>query len=163
MEKPGCCTETKLERKLKEWETRLNAAQTGHYIMAERYQWCNFFIAMPVVILSVIVASFIFYQPTPEDIFATPLKWVAIAVTVLSSLQILIRPSEKAEQHRTKASRYGSLKRKLEITSLKNNLDTEWENLSKELTYEWNSVAEDSPLTPNYARKKIKRLSEQHH
>lgn len=161
MQNSGCCTETKIERKLKEWENRLNAAQTGHYIMSERYLWCNIFIAMPVVTLSAVVASFAFFEASPGSAWALPLKILAIIVTVLSSLQILIRPSEKAEQHRTKASRYGCLKRKIETLSLKSNLDTEWAHISKELIYEWNSIAEDSPLTPNYARKKIKKLSEQ--
>ncbi|TSD78966.1 SLATT domain-containing protein [Pseudomonas sp. KBS0710] len=161
MENSGCCTETKIERKLKEWEARLNAAQTGHFIMAERYLWWNFFIAMPLVTFSVIVVSFVFFQAPPEDMWSISLKVAAIAVTILSSLQILIRPSEKAEQHRTKASRYGCLKRKIEMLSLKSNLTAEWESTTKELMHEWNSIAEDSPLTPNYARKKIKKLSEQ--
>lgn len=127
--------------------------------MAERYLWWNFFIAMPLVALSVIVASFIFFQAPPEDMRAISLKIAAIVVTVLSSLQILIRPSEKAEQHRTKASRYGCLKRKIELLSLKSNTDDDWKDMAKELMHEWNSIAEDSPLTPNYARKKVKLLS----
>ena len=128
--------------------------------MAERYLWCNFSFAMPLVSASIIVVSFVFFQAPPEDLLAILLKGAAIAVTVLSSLQILIRPSEKAEQHRAKASRYGCLKRKIELLSLNSNLDAKWDDTTKELMHEWNSIAEDSPLTPNYARKKIKKLSE---
>lgn len=163
MQNTGCCKDSKIDQKLKEWEARLGAAQTGHYIMSERNLAYNFLIALPLVCLSVVVASFVFFQAAPEDTSALLLKIAAIIVAVLSSLQILIRPSEKAEQHRVKASRYGCLKRKIEIYALNTTRDTEWPVFSKEIMYEWNSIAEDSPLTPNSARKKIKKLTEPQH
>ncbi|MEX5683054.1 SLATT domain-containing protein [Pseudomonas silesiensis] len=154
------CKDLKMEQKLTEWESRLNMAQAGHYIVSERYLQLNLLFSVPLVFLSVVVGSFLFFQSAPDEATSVLLKDAAIAVAILSPLQTLIRPSEKAEMHRVKASRYGCLKRKIEFFSLNNDRGAEWASFSKEIMYEWNSVAEDSPLTPDSARKKIKKLAE---
>ena len=148
-----------MENRLKEWEIRLNAAQTGHYVSSERYHRVNNLLGLPLVIISSFVSAFLFFDQSglhyDVEVF---LKAGGVAVAILASLQTFLRPSEKSEMHRIKAAKYGSLKRKVELFVSQEHSSDEYYRFSKDLMIEWNAIAEDSLVTPHSIRKKIKKV-----
>lgn len=86
------------------------------------------------------------------------MKILGILVALLASLQTLMRPTEKAEAHRTCAVKYGNLKRKLEQFSATKVDPKDWDSFSKEIMIEWCGVAENAPTTPQRLRKKVDKI-----
>lgn len=146
-----------MKTKFEEWEIRLNVAQAGHYIACEKYQKINNLLGIPLVILSSFVSAFLFFDQ-PSSHISLFLKIAGVVVVILASVQTFIRPSEKSEMHRVKATKYGSLKRKIELINSQPSLPGESPFIAKELITEWNSIAEDSPVTPRRIRKQIQKL-----
>jgi len=146
-----------MKEKLEEWEVRLNGAQAGHYMSCEKYQRLNNLLGIPLVILSSFVSAFLFFENVNWYI-SLFLKISGVIVVILASLQTFIRPSEKAEMHRVKASKYGSLKRKVEVAIKQSHNSEESQDLMTPLLFEWNTLAEDAPVTPHNIRKKIKEI-----
>ncbi len=146
-----------MKEKLEEWEVRLNGAQAGHYMSCEKYQRLNNVLGIPLVILSSFVSAFLFFDNV-NFFISLFLKISGVIVVILASLQTFIRPSEKAEMHRVKASKYGSLKRKVEV-AVKQSLNTDESlDLITQLISEWNIIAEDAPVTSHNIRKKIQDI-----
>ena len=146
-----------MNAKVREWEVRLGASQVVHYAAAERYLRLNAVLGMPMVILSSFVSALLFFDQAHStvDVF---LKAGGILVAVLASIQAFVRPAEKAELHRIKATKYGGLKRKTEIYLCQEPSPERFQIFSKELMTEWDAIAEDSPTTPDKMRKRIKEI-----
>jgi len=153
-----------MDNKLNEWKERLNEAQTGHYAASEKFSRINNLLGLPLVILSSFVSAFLFFDQNTYYL-SVFLKVAGLLVAVLASIQTFIRPSEKSEQHRFKATKYGGLKRKVEIFLIKHQeqespKSQEFFDFCKEVVMEWNSIAEDSPVTPQHIRDKAKVISD---
>lgn len=147
------------ESKLREWKNRLDVAQAGHYRQSEIYAVFNLIIGVPLVVLSSFVSTVLFIDPTVDPTAHTVDLCARVAgalVAVIASIQTFVRPVEKAEQHRSKAAKYGSLKRKLEFFAARKSQD---QNLEEEFLQNfetsWDSIAEDSPTTPWWVRKTL--------
>jgi hypothetical protein len=146
-----------MTKRIQEWETRLNVAQVGHYAAAERYLRLSAVLGMPLVVLSSFVSAFLFLNQ-PSALLDVLLRTGGVLVAVLASVQAFVRPAEKAELHRIKATKYGGLKRKVEVFLFQQAPPEEFLRFSKELMTEWDAIAEDSPTTPNRIRKRIKSI-----
>ncbi|MCB1065504.1 MAG: SLATT domain-containing protein [Verrucomicrobiae bacterium] len=142
---------------LQQWEVRLTSAQTGHYVASERYSRLNNLLGMPLVILSSFVSAFLFADQS-NSVISLFLKCAGIAVALLASIQTFVRPAEKAELHRVKATKYGSLKRKVETFLATEKSEEDLLSFFKVLVAEWNAIAEDSPVTPHRIRQEIKKV-----
>ena len=148
-----------MEDKAKEWEVRLNLAQAGHYAASEKYMFINNILGVPLVVLSSFVSAFLFFdQPGAQEWINLALKISGLIVAILASLQTFMRPAEKAEMHRVKATKYGGLKRKIEQFLCQGASESDWPIFSKEVITEWNGIADDSPVTPQSLRKKVKSI-----
>jgi hypothetical protein len=148
-----------LRELLSEWKLRLNKAQIGHYIATERAISLHHYLGIPLVALSAFVSTSLFLDLSK----VSPLLMISmiassIATTILASLQTFLRPSEKAESHRTKAAKYGSLRRRIELFLIKNSTKQEMEQFLSELQVEWDHTAADAPVTPRDIRKRISVL-----
>lgn len=145
---------------IKQWSNRLAAAQTGHYIAAERYILINRFIGIPLVASSTFVSAFLFFESDEfSDGLSLTMKILSIFVALLASLQTLMRPTEKAEAHRSCASKYGSLKRRIERFSTITHKPEDWTEFSKEIIIEWSGIADNAPTTPQRLRNKATVIS----
>lgn len=148
-----------MDTMIKQWCDRLVVAQTGHYIASERYILINRFIGIPLVVSSTFVSAFLFFETdTFSDELSFTMKVLSILVALLASLQTLMRPTEKAEAHRSCASKYGSLKRRIERFSAVEYTPDEWAAFSKEIVIEWSGVADNAPTTPQRLRKKANAI-----
>lgn len=150
------------ESKLREWEDRLGSAQAGHYRQSEIYAGFNLFIGIPLVLLSAFVSTVLFIDPTAGSTAQTIdlcAKIAGAVVTAIVSIQTFIRPAEKAEQHRSKATKYGALKRKLEFFSSRNTGDQQAEeSFIRDLEISWEAIADGSPTTPWWVMKTLRSV-----
>lgn len=150
--------ENKLYKLLSDWDIRITKAQIGHYMSAEKYIKWHYFIGGSLIILSSFVSSSLFLQ-SKEIVVNNILIISSISATILAGLQTLISPSEKAEIHRSKASKYGSLRRRVELFSSTGSLsENEAKIFIKELKHDWDNIAGDSPLTPRSIRSKVTKI-----
>ena len=146
-----------IKTKLQEWEIRLGTAQTGHYIVCERYRRLHNVIGLSLVCLSTFVGAFIFF-PETDSYVSTGLKVAGVLVAILAAIQTFIRPLDMCELHRIKAIKYGVLKRQVEVFTCMPDFESKFPQFSTELMTGWNAVSEDSPITPNSVRKKTKDI-----
>lgn len=150
----------KSQELLQEWKIRLNKAQIGHYISSERYaRWHNW-LGIPLVILTTIVgtSSVVEIWLGNQQNLSLMLAVFSFLSALLASLQTFIRPGEKAENHRSKAARYGTLRRDIERFLISDHDDVEFGNFLNKLQMQWDNIAYDSPVTPRSIRKKITKL-----
>jgi len=147
----------KINQRLKKWEIRLYTAQTGHYIASEKYQNIHTIIGLPLVILSTFVSAFLFFN---SDVFwhALFLKISGLVVAIFASIQTFLRPAEKAEMHRSKATKYGKLKRSIELFRNSQFDEDQFQKFCQNFTFEWNAIAEDAPVTAQSIRNKVNLL-----
>lgn len=142
-----------LKSLVEDWEVRLTKAQVGHYLAAEKYQKTNFYIGILLIILSSFVASSLFLE-TQVDLIKRFIQGASVLSMILAGIQTLIRPSEQAEIHRSKAVSYGSLRRKIELNLSLCRPGEMDEAIIREIKNEWDGIANSSPVTPNILRKK---------
>lgn len=141
---------------IKEWSYRCNKSQIGHYITSERYSKLHYLIGLILILLTTVVTSSLFLNAS-NDIVKLFIIITSISASVLATIQTFITPSEKAEIHRSKAGKYGALKRKLEQYMITNN-GANFNSFTTTVRAEWDSIAENSPTTPKGIRDKIKNV-----
>lgn len=150
---------TSLKDLLMEWKLRVNKAQIGHYIATERFISLHHYLGIPLVVLSTFVSTALFLDLSKVS---QPLMFIVISssiiTTILASLQIFLKPSEKAELHRSKAAKYGSLRRRLELFLAKDTNLPEMEQFLSEVQTEWDHITSDAPVTPRAVRQHISEL-----
>lgn len=142
------------------WRFRLNKAQIGHYISCERYQWWNTTIGILSVLFSGTTTGLLLLDFNSLD--KAYLKTIIIILSLLAalttSLQTFLRLGDKAELHRSRASRYGSLKRSIELFAIKEYKQEELSIFLKDVESKWAMIAEDAPVTPKRIRQHIKNI-----
>ena len=127
----------------------------------------NTILGVITIILSLIVSSALFVQVVQylssekiSNAFLIILVTDALSVlvTTLSILQVFLKYSELAENCKTISSRYGFIKREIEILMTKKSIMEEAldESLNR-INIEMVSLAEDSPHIPAHIYKKVKR------
>ena len=145
----NCCDPQSMAEgyeRLREMERRLNIAQVGHLMASERFHKLNMALYLPLFALTLVIAACTFLDSDP--FWKVVLQVAGIAAAAMSFVQPVLRFGERAETHRLKGARYGSLKRQVEFHLLKQPNMTSMAEFSNTMLHEWNSVAEDSPLTP---------------
>lgn len=142
-----------------EWRDRLLLAQSGHYVVAEKMQRRSLYLGVVSILLTMTLTSVVFYKPIHgDDLFSLCIAAISVFSGVISTVITFYRPSERAEIHRQQAARYGALRRRVErIISC-----AEYRALSDSLADVqkcWDSIAQDSPLTPKSAIDKASNFS----
>ncbi|MCD9490277.1 SLATT domain-containing protein [Photobacterium phosphoreum] len=134
------------------WTEKLKNAQEGHYKETESLNKTHSRIGVGLIFLTTIITAFIFYEPIEykNEIKLALGMSSAIAVT-LSGIVSFGRFSERANEHRITASRYGKLRRQLEYLKATNpelNQQNDSKQKLKLLRIEWEYIASTAPLTP---------------
>lgn len=143
-----------------DWDIRLTKAQVGHYIAAERYLFYHSLVGIILVISSTFVSSSLFLD-TKIGLLKNSIITASVVSTILAGIQTLIRPSEQAEIHRSKAVKYGMLRRKMELFSATPKTDDLEENFLLELRTEWDNIADNAPITPRRLRQTAAKVLSQ--
>jgi hypothetical protein len=104
------------ENLLPSWLWRLRESQFSHYDAAKALDRCNYWLGVPVILLSTFVGTSVFAAlgksvDPPLQIFV---GLVSVVAAMLSGVQTVLRFSERAEKHRSVAVRYGALRREIE-------------------------------------------------
>lgn len=137
------------EELLEDWYRRLRYAQYAHYEAAKAFDCMNYWLGIPVVVLSTFVGTSVFASlgKLVDATVQISIGLISVLAATLASLQTFLRFSERAEKHRVAASKYGALRREIEellatggpippeaITPLRLGIDR---------------LAEDAPHVPN--------------
>jgi hypothetical protein len=134
---------------LEDWHLRLRFVQFAHYESAKSFEHLNYWIGVPAALFSAFVGTSVFASigKTVDARFQIVVGLVSVLTTVLSSVQTFLRFSEKAENHRVAAARYGALRREVE------EILTVGENITKDiitpLRREIDKLAEEAPHIPS--------------
>ncbi len=146
------------KKTLTEWNERLKKAQKGHYIAAEGYSKNEQWLRVPAVVLSAFVSTSViasFFEATPVQV-----NYLAGGLSIISTLLLALlsstRVEEKSHAHERSAAKYGKLSRSIERFLASGKKDTEADSFQESLQNGWDLIADDSPVTPQWARKKIK-------
>lgn len=93
----------------------------GHYIAADHKRALNRLLGVPVIFITAAVGSTIFvtFDKSPEPSLRIVAGLVAMAGTILSSLQTLLGFAQDAEKHKTVGGAYRAVSRSFEMFSLK--------------------------------------------
>lgn len=116
-----------IEALLIKWQHRFHKSEKAHYRSATSCRVFNYLLGIPLVIITVIVASDIF--GLLEKVAQGQYPWnmgakmgleaelvavLSVLAPVLAALQTFLRFPERAEQHRNAAVKFGILKKELE-------------------------------------------------
>ena len=154
VKKPPASTEELLQ----DWYRRAREAQFAHYEAAKPLASRNYWLGVPVAVLSGLVGTSIFatLQEQPDLAFKIGVGIISVLAAVLASLQTFLRFSERAEKHRAAAVRYGALRREVETAIAKGGPFED--KLVDGLREKLDSISSDSPEIPDRVWKKIETM-----
>lgn len=140
---------------LENWLRRARECQFGHYAAATVLARRNYWLGIPVVILTSLVGTSVFVTLQHEvDIrikVATGL--LSVLAAVLASLQTFLRTSEKAEKHRSSGALYGALAREIEQELNFPSKQGEQTEFLNGLRTQMDALAKEAPEIPAYVWK----------
>jgi hypothetical protein len=126
-DEPGSQGERSSERRLRwddrtsdlleDWHLRATAAQFGHQTRAEQTRTWSIQLGLPVVILTTLVgtSAFATFNDTTSNRAKVLVGTVSILAAVLAGIQTFLGYSQVAERHRIAATRYATLRRRIEV------------------------------------------------
>jgi hypothetical protein len=134
---------------LEDWYKRSRLAQFAHYESAKLYERLHYLIGIPSMVLSIFVGTSIFaglgnISDKKLQLFVGAISAIA---TILSGMQTFLNFSAKAEKHRTAASKYGALRRKIE-ENISSKISFSQENISS-IRRSLDRLSEESPNIPS--------------
>ena len=134
---------------LEKWCWRCVELQYVHYTAGNIYARLNYFLGVPVVALSAAAGTTVFVSLEAKTSQAALIITgvVSMSVAVLAGIQTFLRFSERAEQHRTTAARYGVIKRSIEQMRAigATATDTEADQFLDSTRKELDALATDAP------------------
>jgi Tfp pilus assembly major pilin PilA len=135
---------------LEEWLFRIRRAQQGHYESATHFARLNYWLGVPAIALSAIVGTSVFAALGKETIISIKIAVGVASVTaaILMALQTFLNYPERAEKHRTVATRYGTMRREIEKKLAFPPPKRELEAYIETLQAQWNKCNEDCPTVP---------------
>jgi midasin (ATPase involved in ribosome maturation) len=138
----------KIREKLKDWETRVNAYQEGHYRKAKSQMTWHYILGLPTIILTTVTASTIFanLQDTVTKETKLFLIGISLLATVMSAVQTFYSHSKRAEKNRSVAAALGAARREIDSFEMfppKN--EEEAKKRIKELNKSLYDIAKDAP------------------
>jgi hypothetical protein len=139
------------------WIRRTRESQLSHYALANSLAHYDKWLGIPVIIIAAIIGSSVFSSidagtiPTWAKLI---IGFLSVVAGILSSLQTFFKFSERSEKHQLAATRYGSIRRKLEAVYAQNDTQID-ENYLNELRESLDNLARESPHVPVGVFKKI--------
>lgn len=105
------------EELLADWMRRARESQFCHYEAAKYFARVNYWVGVPVVVLTCLVGTTVYASLQSSVSFPVQVGVGAISVlaSILAGLQTFLRLGERSEKHRTTGAQYGSVRRRLEV------------------------------------------------
>jgi len=142
---------------LNKWRMRALESQASHYESAKVLKNGNYWLGIPVIIFSTFIGTSIFstLESSVEIKVRTIIGIVSFLTALLASLQTFLRLAERAERHRSIASKYGAICREIEqvLTYLDSDDDLN-EKLVSDIRKELDNISEEAPEVTRRIRKR---------
>ena len=151
----------KMDQLLREWRNRVYAAQAGYYEMAERLRRRNYWLGIPVVIVSSMVGTAVFADWGNDATYKWWVGSVSILAAVLASLQTFLKFGENANLHGVAADWFAAIRRDIEeIQALPPHLRGNPKTCLDAIRHEINRAGQKSPeLSEALWRRMARRFS----
>jgi len=135
---------------LEEWLFRIRRAQQAHYESATRFARLNYWLGVPAIALSAVVGTSVFAALGKETAISIKIAIGVASVTaaILMALQTFLNYPQRAEKHRSVATRYGTMRREIEKKLSFPLPKRELEAYIETLQAQWNKCNEDCPTVP---------------
>jgi hypothetical protein len=113
-----CNWTPKIEQLLQDWRRRVYAAQAAYYEEAERLRRWNYYLGIPVVVVSSLVGTAVFtgIDKSGTRYAAWCVGAVSIVAAILASLQTFLKFGESATLHGAAADWFAAIRRDIEET-----------------------------------------------
>lgn len=142
----------------KQWILRLNKSQIGHFVAFERFDFYDKIIGVSIVLFSGITTGLLLFDFNNLDKGSVNILILVFSLltSIASSLHAFLGLRRKADLHKSKASKYGALKRNIEVFLVHENQD--FDTFLKSIETQWSIIADDSPVTPRKIRDMSKSI-----
>jgi hypothetical protein len=151
----GKCNHEKLNSLITDWKARLKNAQVGHYKCSEKLYFFANLTGFLLILTTTLVTALLFFDTTGpnENAWNLLLFILSVLSAGLAGIVSFVRFAERAELHRSAASRYGKLRRQLDFLDTYRNSQekSQVKEKLKLLRIEWEYISADAPLTPKSA------------
>jgi hypothetical protein len=106
---------------LRAWLKRSREAQLSHYSAAESSSIRHLMIGIPAAVFSAVVGTTVFTAlESPQSSGALDIRlriliaFISVVTAILTGCQTFLRFSEKSDEHRSAAAKFGALRRSIE-------------------------------------------------
>jgi hypothetical protein len=148
---------------LARWRNRARLNQDQHWEATKYFQQLHYLVGVPVVALSAIVGTTVFATLQKQVGLRIQLVvgGISLLAAVLAGLQTFLGFSARAEQHKSVASAYGAVRRRLEtLVTLPVELRGNLADTVKQIELELDNLAKAAPTVPNSIYRSVqKRLA----
>lgn len=136
----------RMDELLQDWRGRIYAAQSAYYEEAERLHRQNYWLGIPVIIVSSMVGTAVFADWGKDG----ALKWfvgsVSIIAAILASLQTFLKFGENATLHGAAADWFAAIRRDIdEVLALPSELRGHPKHTLDSIRQEINKASQKSP------------------
>jgi hypothetical protein len=131
-----------------DWYCRSKFSQYAHYESAKFYEALNYWLGIPVILLSAVVGTSVFATlgQSINPAIQILIGLLSISTAALASLQTFLKFSEKAESCKFSGANYGALRREVQEMLVFNDFDRKHiASVRKRM----NDLAGKSPHIPN--------------
>lgn len=139
------------EELIADWLRRAAESQYAHYECAKHFARQNYFLGVPVVVISAIVGTAIFasLEKQPDLWIRVVAGLTSVTAGVLSALQTFLRFAERAEKHRAAGATFGAIRRQLQqLAELRDGTGPEVGEALDRIRERFDSLAQQSPEIP---------------
>jgi hypothetical protein len=149
-----------ISSKITEYQNRAYVTRRSHYLASSLAEQKNFWLGIPVVIITALVGTSIFgtLQDNPSAYIKIAVGVLSISATILAALQTYLGFSEKSAKHKEAGARYAALWRcldllKLELRSHGDEFASRAIEELKKIVATLDEAGKESPTVPDRAYK----------
>lgn len=153
----------KMDELLEDWRNRVYAAQSAYYETAEKLHRQNYWLGIPVIIVSSVVGTAVFADWSKEGALKWAVGSISIAAAILASLQTFLKFGENATLHGAAADWFAAIRRDIDqLLALPAELRGHPKHTLDNLRQEINKAGQKSPeLSEKLWRRTARRFGVQ--
>ena len=136
----------RMDELLQDWRNRVYAAQSAYYETAEKLHRQNYWLGIPVIVVSSVVGTAIFADWSKSGALKWAVGSISIAAAILASLQTFLKFGENATLHGNAADWFAAIRRDIDqLIALPSELRGHPKHTLDNLRQEINKAGQKSP------------------